>query len=77
MKGSVSDMEKDQAIRQDKEANMFALALLMPKERFLSELKKEPFDLGDEKSKRLNEIANIFGVSINAVVARISMLKPF
>lgn len=63
--------------RQEKEANYFALALLMPKERFLSELKKEPMDLADEKSKRLNDIAKLFGVSVNAVVARISMLNPF
>ena len=70
-------MEKQDIERQEKEANMFALALLMPKDRFLAELKKEPMDLGDEKSKRLNEIAKLFGVSINAVVARISMLKPF
>lgn len=63
--------------QMDHEANIFALCLLMPKDLFLEELKKYEFDLGDNKDTALKELCKTFGVSQQAVLARLSMLKPW
>lgn len=60
--------------KQEEEANSFALTLLMPEHLFIRELNKKPVDLSDENCTRYQEIAKTFGVSLNAVVARIQML---
>lgn len=65
---------KEHRDEMEQEANLFALALLMPSERFAVEWKKEPFDLGDPKDTRLRDIARLFSVSITMVVARAMML---
>ena len=60
---------------QEKEANLFALALLMPKERFIKEFKKLKVDLLDEKG--LEPLCKKFGVTHTMVVARAAMINNF
>ncbi len=60
---------------REHEANMFALTLLIPANRLLYEIRKEPIDLSDEHSTRMNDIAKLFGVSLNAIIFRLLYLK--
>lgn len=64
-------------IKQEREANAFAAALLMPRERVIKELNKKNFDLGDEKEDVIQELAKIFKVSTQAMMYRISNLQLF
>lgn len=57
----------------EKEANYFALALLMPRELFIKELEATKLDLASDEP--LKELAKKFGVSTTAVMVRMSMLK--
>lgn len=67
--------EDAERIRMDYEANVFAVCLLMPEERLLEELDKDGgLDLGGD-DKRLKEICNIFGVSQQALLFRLSLMK--
>lgn len=63
--------------QQDQEANAFALALLMPKEKFIAEVKKLNWDLANEHENSIGKLAKMFRVSKNAVAIRIAMLKIF
>lgn len=67
----------DKREQQEHEANLFALALLMPKENLLYELRRFPIDLSDEKSERMIEIAKKFGVSLNALVFRLMYMSQY
>jgi Zn-dependent peptidase ImmA (M78 family) len=63
-------------IRQEQEANMFAAALLMPKEMLQSELsKKDYYDLPE--TDFITAMAKIFEVSIQAMTYRISNANLF
>jgi len=59
--------------RQEREANIFALCLLMPRDQFLKEWEKNKIDLADDEP--LRNMADKFGVSMTAIMARASMLK--
>ncbi len=61
--------------QQDYEANVFAVCLLMPKEKLLKEINKDGgLDLAGD-NKRINEVCKIFGVSQQALAFRLSILK--
>lgn len=64
-------------IKQEREANAFAAALLMPKERVVKELKNIEFDLGDDKDDVISKLASNFKVSSQAMMYRISNLELF
>jgi Zn-dependent peptidase ImmA (M78 family) len=64
-------------IKQEREANAFAAALLMPRERILQELEKVPFDLSDEKEDAITKLSETFNVSSQAMMYRISKLRLF
>jgi Zn-dependent peptidase ImmA (M78 family) len=64
-------------IKQEREANAFAAALLMPRERVIQELQKMTFDLGDDKEDVINKLSETFKVSSQAMMFRISNLKLF
>lgn len=70
-------MERTEEQQMEWEANVFALCLLMPKDIFLEELKKYEFDLGDHKDTEMKQLCKTFGVSQQAVLTRLSMLKPW
>lgn len=63
--------EQALVVKQDKEANAFACALLMPKDMFLKEWKR--LERLHDEDKRLHEMARIFQVPLFAVVMRIQM----
>lgn len=65
--------EKRARSQLEREANYFALALLMPREMFKAELAKTKMDLVSDDP--INELAKRFGVSTTAVAVRMSMLK--
>jgi Zn-dependent peptidase ImmA (M78 family) len=62
---------KDDSI--EKEANIFAVCLLIPKDLLLKELERKPLDLGDDT--RLKELCKLFGVTTAAMTFRMSLLK--
>jgi Zn-dependent peptidase ImmA (M78 family) len=64
-------------IKQEREANAFAAALLMPRERVIKELQAVPFDLGDDKEDVINKLSQVFKVSSQAMMYRISNLELF
>lgn len=64
-------------IKQEREANAFAAALLMPEGRLITELKKMEFDLADEHENAVEALAKIFKVSTQAMMYRISNLELF
>lgn len=64
-------------IKQEREANAFAAALLMPRERVIAELDKTQFDLSDEKENVITKLSEIFNVSSQAMMYRISNLRLF
>lgn len=62
--------------QQDYEANVFAVCLLMPKERLLQELNKDGgMDLSDHRDERLREICKLFQVTPAMLVFRMSLLE--
>jgi Zn-dependent peptidase ImmA (M78 family) len=63
--------------KQEREANAFAAALLMPRDRVIEELEKMNFDLGDEKEDVIKKLSEIFKVSTQAMMFRISNLNLF
>lgn len=64
----------EEYIKQEKEANALALAILMPKEMFLKELNKTKMDLSND-DLLMKKLAKKFQVSQTAVVFRMVMLK--
>lgn len=64
-------------VRQEREANAFAAALLMPKERVLEEIEKVNFDLADDQEDAIKKLADVFKVSTQAMTYRISNLELF
>jgi len=69
-----TDEVRDKRARSqiEKEANYFALALLMPREMFKKELDKTVWDLTSDEP--LKELAAKFQCSTTAVAVRMSML---
>jgi len=64
-------------IKMEREANAFAAALLMPKERVIREFEKLNFDLSDEEGDVVERLAKKFKVSKQAMTFRISNLELF
>lgn len=62
-------------VRQEIQANMFAAALLMPKELLLRELEQVDFDLGNEDT--LQYLAKRFDVSVQSMSIRLANLGIF
>lgn len=60
--------------QEDREANYFAICLLMPEELVRKEVKKlrRPIDLSDDKD--IKELANTFRVSIPLMTLRLGQL---
>jgi Zn-dependent peptidase ImmA (M78 family) len=54
---------------EEREANQFAAALLMPEEWVCREFEKQPFDLGDDEA--LSAMCKRFGVSSQAMSFRL------
>ena len=54
---------------EEREANQFAAALLMPADWVRREFEKHPFDLGDDEA--LNTMCRLFGVSSQAMSFRL------
>lgn len=69
-----SNRKNDNPI-QERQANAFAAALLMPQKFLIAEIKERNLDLNDEKS--LKYLAKKFNVSITAMAIRLSDLKLF
>lgn len=61
--------------QREREANAFAAAILMPKDKLEEKIKEMDFDLGDETA--IKELAKIFEVSIQAMSFRIPDLGLF
>lgn len=61
--------------RMEIQANQFAAALIMPKILLEERINKDELDLGDDSV--IEELANEFGVSIQALVYRLSNLGIF
>jgi len=59
--------------REEREANQFAAALLMPVEWVRREFEKHPFDLGDDTT--LTAMCRLFGVSSQAMSFRLAKLR--
>lgn len=64
-------------IEQEREANAFAAALLMPKHLLIEEIKKVMFDLGDDQDDVIKKLADTFKVSSQAMTYRIANLNLF
>jgi Zn-dependent peptidase ImmA (M78 family) len=64
-------------IQQEREANAFAAALLMPKDRLIRELNKMNIDLSDDNEDVIEQMAEKFQVSKQAMMFRISNLQLF
>lgn len=64
-------------IKHEREANAFAAALLMPRERIITELEKMPFDLADGDENAVKALADKFMVSTQAMLVRVSNLNLF
>jgi len=62
-------------IKQEREANAFAAAILMPEDMVYTELRKHQFDLNDEEA--LQKLADLFKVSLPAMTYRLSNLGLF
>jgi len=60
---------------QEKEANAFAAAILMPEVLLIEEIKKHCFDLADESA--LKAMAKLFNVSLLAMAFRIANLRLY
>jgi Zn-dependent peptidase ImmA (M78 family) len=62
-------------LKQEREANAFAAAILMPKAMVYAQLREHQFDLNDEKA--LKDLAKLFQVSLPAITYRLSNLGLF
>ncbi len=62
-------------IKQEREANAFAAALLMPKDMVLREVQKFIFDLAGEDEDMIKKLADKFEVSTQAMTYRIANLN--
>lgn len=62
-------------IKQEREANAFAAALLMPEVKLKKELRKLTFDFGDDQDDGIKSLAETFKVSTQAMAYRISNLQ--
>lgn len=71
MKKSEEEIKK----RQEYEANVFAVCLLIPRDELIKDLETMTFDLGDEKSEDLKKLCSKYGVSTTAMAFRLSILK--
>ena len=71
-----SDSSKGEII-QEKEANAFAAAILMPKDMILKRLDKMTFDLGSDEEDSISVLANEFNVSSQAMNFRLRRLNLF
>jgi Zn-dependent peptidase ImmA (M78 family) len=67
--------EKKIRKKQEHEANVFAVCLLIPRDELLKDLETMEFDLGDEKSEDLKRLCKKYGVSTSAMTFRLSILK--
>lgn len=63
----------------EKEANVFALLLLMPKQILLQEIESAKLDMGGGKvaDKKYKALLEKFGVSSTALAARLSLMKKY
>jgi Zn-dependent peptidase ImmA (M78 family) len=59
--------------REEREANAFAAALLMPADWVQTEFSSRPFDLADDCA--LQELSSLFGVSSQAMLYRLNNLR--
>lgn len=68
-------MKSESSVEEEKEANYFAMCLLMPEELVRREVSKMGgnFDLEDDKAMRA--LANKFGVSIAVMTIRLGQLS--
>jgi Zn-dependent peptidase ImmA (M78 family) len=68
-------MKANQISDEDREANLFAIALLMPEELVRKEVAKlkQPLDLSDD-NKGVKQLAQKFGVSITLMAMRLGEL---
>ena len=64
-------------LEQEREANAFAAALLMPKDLLLMEIDNVIFDLGEEDYDAIKSLATKFQVSTQAMTYRIANLNLF
>lgn len=62
-------------LKQEREANAFAAAILMPKEMLLKEIQKFHFDLAGEDEDMIKKLAAKFEVSTQAMTYRIANLN--
>jgi Zn-dependent peptidase ImmA (M78 family) len=62
-------------VKRELEANGFAASILMPETFLLREIRKNRFDLTEEKS--LKELSKLFHVSVTAMTYRIANLNLF
>lgn len=69
--------ESDKQIRkrQEYEANVFAVCLLIPRDELIKDLETMTFDLGDEKGNDLKKLCAKYGVTQTAMTFRLSILK--
>src|SRR5574343_470703 len=71
------EMSSTGEIKQEREANAFAAALLMPKSLLIREIQKLPFDLADEDENVVVKLAQKFEVSTQAMAFRMANLGLF
>ena len=71
------EMSSTGEIKQEREANAFAAALLMPKSLLIREIQKLPFDLADEDEDVVSKLAQKFEVSTQAMAFRMANLGLF
>lgn len=64
-------------LKQEREANAFAAALLMPKKLLIEKIDSKNFDLGDENGNIISDLSDEFKVSTQAMTFRISNLNLF
>jgi len=57
----------------EKEANIFAVCLLIPADLLRKELDRKPLDLGDDK--RFKELCKLFDVTPAMMTLRMSLMK--
>lgn len=62
-------------MEQEKEANLFAVCLLVPKEQLIQQLNKYPLFFDDDAN--LQAIANYFEVTITTIMVAIIHYKLF
>lgn len=60
-------------IADEREANAFAAAILMPESILINEIKNHHFELSDDDN--IKELSKLFGVSVSAMTYRLLNLK--